>query len=156
VKFVSIGSNRTANMEALIEHQHGLPLGTLVRRFLLPHKELNLLGKETADGGTAAGGENPQLFQRLLGKPDCHILLGHILLIGHPHLFPTEVSTVLTTPMNVQQGVWSLGARQPYVKKLIGVSTVRHPLIRRGLRLAQNVFGGHKIAPRTKLALLQL
>src|ERR1035437_9232433 len=84
-------------MEALIEHQPGLPLGTPVRRFLLPHKELNLLGKETADGGTAAGGENPQLFQRLLGKPDCHILLGHILLIGHPDLFPTEVSTVLTT-----------------------------------------------------------
>src|ERR1019366_3830919 len=52
------------------------------------------------------------------------------------------------SPMNVQQyGVWSLGARQTYIKKLIGVSTVRHPLIRRGMRLAQNVFGGHKIAP---------
>src|SRR5258708_23416855 len=59
--------------------------------------------------------------------------------------------------MDVQQnGVWSLRARQTRFEKLIGVGAVCYTLIGWRLRLTENVFGGHRSAPRTNLALLQL
>jgi len=77
MQFVSTRSNRTAHMKALIEQRHGLSLCTLVR-FFLPDEDLNLLGKETADGSSPAGGENSDLLERLPGQAYGHVLLGCI------------------------------------------------------------------------------
>src|SRR6266851_8381135 len=61
------------------------------------------------------------------------------------------------TAMDVQQnGVRLLPARQTRFEKLIGVGAVCYTLIGWRLRLTENVFGGHRSAPRTNLALLQL
>jgi hypothetical protein len=77
MQFVSTGSNHTAHMKALIEQRHGLSLCTLVG-FFLSHKDLNLLGKEAADGCSTASGENSHLLERLPGQAYCHVLPGHI------------------------------------------------------------------------------
>jgi hypothetical protein len=66
MQFVSTDSNHTAHMKAPIEQRHGLSLRTLIR-FFLAHKYLNLVGKEATDGGSAAGGQNSHLLERLLG-----------------------------------------------------------------------------------------
>jgi hypothetical protein len=67
MQFASTDSNHTAHMKALLEQTHGLSLRALVRLFILPHEDLNLLGKETTDGGRTAGGENSQLLEHLPG-----------------------------------------------------------------------------------------
>jgi hypothetical protein len=77
MQFVSTGSNLTAHMKPLIEQGHGLSLGALVG-FFLPHEDFNLLGNETADGGSAARGEDFDLLKRLPGQAYCHVLFGGI------------------------------------------------------------------------------
>ena len=64
--FVSTGSNHAAHMKPLIEQRHGLTLRPPVR-FFFAHKDLNLLGQKTTDGGSTAGGENSHLLERLAG-----------------------------------------------------------------------------------------
>src|SRR3981189_2318944 len=76
MQFVSTGSNHTAHMKAFIEQRHGLPLRMIVGLFL-PDKDLNLLGKETADRGSTPCGENPHLLKSLTGQAYGHVLLGH-------------------------------------------------------------------------------
>ncbi len=56
VQFVSVGSNHTAHVEALIQQRHGLSLRTFIRRIIFPHKDLNPVGQETADGDSTTGG----------------------------------------------------------------------------------------------------
>jgi hypothetical protein len=51
---VPAGSDHAAQVKALIKQSRSLSLGTLVG-FLLADKNLNLLGKQAAYRGTAAG-----------------------------------------------------------------------------------------------------
>ena len=74
MQFVSTGSNHTTHMKAVIEQRHGLSLRTLVG-FFLPNERFNLLGKETADGGGTACGENSHLLERLPSQAYGHVLL---------------------------------------------------------------------------------
>ena len=85
MQFVSTDSNHTAHMKAFIEQRHGLSLGTIIGLFL-PDKDLNLLGKETADRGSTPCGENPHFLKRLPGQAYGHVLLGHsaVALIHGP------------------------------------------------------------------------
>jgi len=53
-----------------------LSLRTIIGLFL-PDKDLNLLGKETADRGSTPCGENPHLLKSLTGQAYGHVLLGH-------------------------------------------------------------------------------
>src|ERR1700675_3025791 len=76
MQFVPTGSNHTTHMKAFIKERHSLSLRTIVRLFL-PDKDLNLIGKETADRGGTPCGENPHLLKSLTGQAYGHVLLGH-------------------------------------------------------------------------------
>ena len=102
MQFISTGSNHFAQMEALVKQLHGLSARTLIRIFSL-HENLNLLGKESTDGGSSAAGESSQFLQRVPGETYCHVLFGHIPLIDQAHLFPTAVSTVLVTCLKASE-----------------------------------------------------
>jgi hypothetical protein len=57
MQFVPVATNRTAQMKTLIEQHGRLPLSTLVG-FLFAHKDFDLFGEESADGGSTTRSEN--------------------------------------------------------------------------------------------------
>jgi hypothetical protein len=74
MEFVSADSNCAAQVKALVEQDHCLPLGAFVG-FFLAYEDLNLMSQETADGSRTPSGEDLSLLNGFSVKTDRHILL---------------------------------------------------------------------------------
>src|SRR3979411_3329102 len=70
-------SNHAAQVKALIEERHRLPLGTLVG-LLFATNNFNLLGNETADRSGTPSGKNLSFPENLTVQAYGHILLSGI------------------------------------------------------------------------------
>jgi hypothetical protein len=77
MQVVPAASNHTAQVKSLIEQRRRLSLSTFIG-FLVPHENLNLLSKETADGSGTAGSEDFGLPHGLPTKAYSHVLFGGI------------------------------------------------------------------------------
>jgi hypothetical protein len=82
MEFISPDSDCAAQVKALIEQDHCLPLGLFVG-FFLAYEYLNLMSQETADGSRTPSGADLGLLNCFSVKTDCDILLPVFLDTRH-------------------------------------------------------------------------
>jgi hypothetical protein len=85
MEFISTGSDYAAQVKALFEQGHCLPLGPFVS-FFLADEYLNLTSQEAADGSRTPNGKQLGLLNCFSVKTDCHILLSVSLATRHDGL----------------------------------------------------------------------